>query len=59
MITIFFIVTTVVTLIGWLFYWMGSAALAKYILKKGYKPPSDKEMKACCVEVLKNLFHVH
>ncbi len=53
-----FIGTTIISLIGWLCYWIGSAALAKYITDKGYKPPSDEELKACCVYVIKKKFHI-
>ena len=35
-----------------------AAALAKYMMDKGYKPPSDKEMKACTVYVWKKLLHI-
>lgn len=53
MVTAFFIGTTIISLVGCLFHWIGSAALAKYMIDKGYKPPSDEEMKACCVYVIK------
>lgn len=58
MITIFFIGTTIVASVGWLCYWVGSAALAKYMIDKGYMPPSDDEMKACSTYVLKKLLHI-
>lgn len=57
-ITIFFIGTTIVSSIGGLCYWVGSAALTKYMKDKGYMPPSDDEMKTCCAYVLKKLFHI-
>lgn len=53
-----FIVTTIVCGIGWLVYWVGAAALAKYMLDKGYTPPSDEEMKACCMYVWRKLLHI-
>ena len=52
---IVFLVTTVICAIGWLCYWVASAALAKYMLDKGYTPPSDKEMKACSMYVWNQL----
>lgn len=58
MITVFFITTTIIASIGWLTYWAGSAALAKYMADKGYTPPSDEEMKACCTYVWKKIFHI-
>jgi len=59
MATVFFVATTVVASAGWFCYWVGSAALAKYMTDKGYTPPSDEEMKACCTYVLKKKFHIH
>ena len=58
MITGFFILTTIIAFIGWLFYWTGSAALAKYMKDKGYAPPSDEEMKACCIYIWKKVLHI-
>lgn len=58
MVTAFFIGTTIISSVGCLFYWIGSAALAKYIIDKGYKPPTDEEIKACCVCVIKKKFHI-
>lgn len=55
---IVFFFTTIVSSVGWLCYWVASAALTKYIKDKGYAPPSDEEMKACCSYVLKKLLHV-
>ncbi len=59
MFTLFFAITTIVSLIGMFCFWVGSAALAKYISDKGYTPPSDEEMKACCTYVLKKALHIH
>lgn len=59
MITAFFVLTTIISSIGWLCYWVGSAALAKYMMDKGYTPPSDEEMKACSTYVLKRILHIH
>lgn len=58
MLTLFFFITTVVCAIGWLLYWVGSAALAKYILDKGYELPSDDELKVCTVYAWKKLMHI-
>lgn len=59
MLTMFFAGTTIISSIGWLCYWVGSAALAKYMTDKGYTPPSDDEMRACSAYVLKKLLHIH
>ena len=58
LVTMILTITTIISALGWFNYWIGSAALAKYILDKGYTPPSDEEMKACCTYVLKKLFHI-
>lgn len=58
MLTIFFIVTTIISSIGWICYLIGSAALAKYMIDKGDKPPSQEEMKACCDYVIKKVLHI-
>ena len=58
LVTMILTITTIISALGWLNYWVGSAALAKYILDKGYTPPSDDEMKACCTYVWKKLFHI-
>lgn len=59
MVTVFLLTTTVVSSIGWLSYWVGSAALAKYMMDKGYPTPSDEEMKECCSYVWRKLLHIH
>ena len=58
MLTLFFIGTTIISSVGWFCYWVGSAALAKYMINKGYTPPSDDEMKACITYVVKKTFHI-
>lgn len=58
MITVFFILTTIISSIGWLCYWVGSAALVKYMMDKGYTPPSDEEMRACSTYVWKKIFKI-
>lgn len=52
-------ITTIISTLGFLVYWAGSAALVKYMVEKGYTPPSDEEMKACCAYVWKKLLHIH
>ncbi len=59
MITVFFIMTTIISSVGWLCYWVGGAALAKYMMDKGYTFPSDEELKECNTYVLKKIFHIH
>lgn len=59
MIVAILIAIAVISMFGWLNYWVGSAALAKYMADKGYTPPSDEEMAACCSYVWKKLFHIH
>ncbi|MCI9142792.1 MAG: hypothetical protein HFH87_09240 [Lachnospiraceae bacterium] len=56
--TLFFFITTFVSAGGWLIHWVGTAALAKYMSDKGYMPPSNEEMKACCTYVWKRIFHI-
>ena len=55
---VFFIGTTVICGIGWLVYWAGTAALIKYMMDKGYKTPSDEEMKECVQYAWKKLLHI-
>ena len=56
--TILFAGTTIICGIGWLVYWAGTNAIVKYMLDKGYKPPSDEEMKECSLYVWRKLFHI-
>ena len=51
--------TTIISSVGWLCYWVGGAALAKYMMDKGYALPSDEELKECNTYVLKKIFHIH
>lgn len=44
MLTLFLFIALIICAIGWLLYWVGAAALAKYMMDKGYTPPSDEEM---------------
>ena len=48
MIAVFLAGTTAICGAGWLICWVASAALAKYMTDKGYKLPSNNEMKNCC-----------
>lgn len=59
MITAILAITTLISTLGCVAYWVGSAALAKYMMDKGYTPPSDEEMKACCAYVWRKLLHIH
>ncbi len=54
-----FVGTTILCGIGWFSYWVGVAALAKYMADKGYEPPSDEEIKECSLYVCKKLFHLN
>jgi hypothetical protein len=56
--TLLFVLTTIICAVGWLTYWVGSAALAKYMMDKGYTPPSENEMKECSTYVWKKLLHI-
>lgn len=59
MITVFFIMTTIVSTVGWLCHWVGSAALVNYMKNKGYTLPSDEELKECNAYVLKKILHIN
>lgn len=58
MIAVFLAGTTAICGAGWLICWVASAALAKYMTDKGYKLPSNNEMKNCCNYVWEHLFHI-
>lgn len=51
--TAVFALTTIVCGIGWLCYWVSCAALFMYMIAKEYTLPTDEELKACMVEVIK------
>ena len=51
MLTIVLGATTVICAVGWLVRWVACAALAKYMIDKGYTPPTDEESKACALYV--------
>lgn len=40
-------------------YWAGVAALTKYMMDKGYRLPSDEEMKECSLYVWRKLLHIN
>lgn len=44
--------------IKWFFSWVGGRAIVLYMLGKGYTPPTDEELKACVMEVLRRTFHL-
>lgn len=56
MLTIFFALTTVVCVIGWLSRYISTCAMIYYIEKKGYTQPSDSEIKECTLWVTKKIF---
>ncbi len=51
----FFIVTTVICVLGWISRYISCMSLIYYIKKKGYALPSDEEIKACTKYVVKHL----
>ena len=58
MLAIVFGATTVICAVGWLVRWVACAALAKYMIDKGYTPPTDEESKACALYVWKRLLKI-
>jgi hypothetical protein len=50
--------TTIVSSVGWLCHWVGSAALINYMKVKGYTLPSVEELKECNAYVLKKILHI-
>lgn len=43
--------------VGWISQWVGTAALAEYMQRKGIHAPSDKELEACTEYVWNHLLH--
>ena len=43
--------------VKYLLQWVGSAALALWVVKKGYTPPTDAELAECSRDVWKNLLN--
>lgn len=56
--TVFFVVISAVCAVGWLSSWVGNAAIGKWIIDKGYMPPTDEELSECVAYVWRNLFRV-
>lgn len=52
MLAIVFGATTVICAVGWLVRWVACAALAKYMIDKGYTPPTDEERQSQCLTCL-------
>lgn len=53
--TVILLCVAFICALGWLNSWVARAALAKYILDKGYTPPSDEEARACATYVWSKL----
>lgn len=58
MLTAFFVVTTAVCAIGWLVTRIAANAIVYYMVKNGYKPPSEDEIKACTLAAAKKMFKI-
>lgn len=58
MLTVILLIVAVIALIGWLSCWCSSAALVKFMIDKGYTPPSDEEAKAYSTYALKKFLHI-
>lgn len=58
MLTLILLAVAVRALIGWLSCWCSSAALVRFMIDKGYTPPSDEEAKAYSAYVLKKFLHI-
>lgn len=59
MITVFFGLTTLVAVTGWLLHSIAMEVLVKYMKDKGCTPPSDEETKKYFIYVLKRRFHIN
>ncbi len=42
----------------WLLCRVGTMALVKYLMDKGYDPPSDEELHTCTLYAWKKLLHI-
>lgn len=42
----------------WLICRVGTMALVKYLMDKGYDPPSNEELHSCTMYVWKKLLHI-
>ncbi len=62
MFTAIFVICTIICGIGWLVYWVASAALVKMLLDRGYdvsaSPELAEELRKCIVFVVKHLLHI-
>ena len=58
MVTVILLAISIVCAIGWLVSWVGSAALAKWIIDKGYTSPTDVEMSQCVNYVWRKLLRI-
>lgn len=54
--TVVFAVTTMICAAGWLSRYISCMAILYYIAEKGYKLPSDDDIKECTHEAVKHLF---
>lgn len=57
-ITALFIVTTAICAIGWLSSRLAANAIVYYMVKKGYKPPSEDEIEECTRAAAKKMFKI-
>ncbi len=55
MLTAVFAITTVICAIGWLSRHIGILAMVYYIESRGYKQPTDAEIKECAVWAAKKV----
>lgn len=55
---VLFFLTTVVSAVGWLSYWVATSALIQYMTDKGFTLPSGEETKAYCYRTLKKMLHI-
>lgn len=58
MITALFVITTGVCAVGWLSSRIAANAMVYYLVKKGYKPPTEDEIKACTRVVAEKMFKI-
>lgn len=58
MLTALFMVTTAVCAIKWLSSRLAANAIVYYMVKNGYKPPSEDEIKACTLAAAKKMFKI-
>lgn len=50
-------ITTAVCGIGWLVYWVSTASLLLYMIRKGYVLPTKAEWRDCAYSVLSHLIN--